>query len=113
MWNDFSSGVGRDVCISGHCATTTRRRRLGAADQPVWGLLALLAVGLATTFLVRVGGEPLVFVVVPRSKHWWTGCMARRVPFVQGMELADCGAACLSMVLANHGKPCHSRKCAM
>ncbi len=28
----------------------------------------------------------------------------RRVPFVQQMEAADCGAACLAMVLAYHGK---------
>lgn len=30
--------------------------------------------------------------------------MPKRVPFVQQMELADCGAACLAMVLAYHGK---------
>jgi len=29
--------------------------------------------------------------------------MARRVPFVPQMEVADCGAACLAMVLAAHG----------
>src|SRR5436190_6954951 len=29
--------------------------------------------------------------------------MARRVPFVPQMELADCGAACLAMVLGYHG----------
>jgi ATP-binding cassette subfamily B protein len=31
--------------------------------------------------------------------------MPRRVPYVQQMEVADCGAACLAMVLAYHGKP--------
>ena len=30
--------------------------------------------------------------------------MRRRVPWVRQMELADCGAACLAMVLAYHGK---------
>ncbi|MDP8931700.1 MAG: cysteine peptidase family C39 domain-containing protein, partial [Actinomycetota bacterium] len=30
--------------------------------------------------------------------------MRRRVPWVGQMELADCGAACLAMVLAYHGK---------
>jgi ATP-binding cassette, subfamily B, bacterial len=30
--------------------------------------------------------------------------MADRVPFVPAMELAECGAACLAMVLALHGK---------
>lgn len=29
--------------------------------------------------------------------------MARRVPYVQQLELSDCGAACLAMVLAHHG----------
>ncbi|MCU1245820.1 MAG: transporter related [Acidobacteria bacterium] len=29
--------------------------------------------------------------------------MARRVPFLAQMEVADCGAACLAMVLATHG----------
>jgi len=29
--------------------------------------------------------------------------MPRRVPFVAQMELAECGAACLTMVLAYHG----------
>ena len=28
----------------------------------------------------------------------------RKVPFVRQVEMADCGAACLSMVLAAHGK---------
>ena len=28
----------------------------------------------------------------------------RRVPFVQQLTASDCGAACLSMVLAYHGK---------
>ena len=32
------------------------------------------------------------------------GRRARRVPFVQQLEAADCGAACLAMVLAHHGK---------
>jgi len=31
--------------------------------------------------------------------------MARRVPYVPQLEIADCGAACLAMVLAYHGKP--------
>ena len=30
--------------------------------------------------------------------------MARRVPYVAQMEIADCGAACLAMVLAYHGR---------
>ena len=30
--------------------------------------------------------------------------MRRRVPWVRQMALADCGAACLAMVLAYHGK---------
>src|SRR5215510_6977164 len=30
--------------------------------------------------------------------------MARRVPYVPQMQLSDCGAACLAMVLAFHGK---------
>ena len=30
--------------------------------------------------------------------------MAKRIPQIQQMELADCGAACLAMVLAYHGK---------
>src|SRR6185503_9350485 len=29
--------------------------------------------------------------------------MAKRVPFVPQMEIADCGAACLAMVLGYHG----------
>ena len=31
--------------------------------------------------------------------------MAKRVPFVPQMEIADCGAACLAMVLGYHGHP--------
>ena len=31
--------------------------------------------------------------------------MAKRVPYVPQMEVADSGAACLAMVLAYHGKP--------
>ena len=30
--------------------------------------------------------------------------MRRRIPWIGQMELADCGAACLAMVLAHHGK---------
>ena len=30
--------------------------------------------------------------------------MARRIPYIQQVELADCGAACLAMVLAYHGR---------
>ena len=30
--------------------------------------------------------------------------MAKRIPYVQQVELADCGAACLAMVLAFHGR---------
>src|SRR5262245_23538279 len=30
--------------------------------------------------------------------------MARRVPYVPPMEIADCGAACLAMVLGYHGR---------
>ncbi|MGH9005287.1 MAG: cysteine peptidase family C39 domain-containing protein, partial [Acidimicrobiia bacterium] len=30
--------------------------------------------------------------------------MRRRVPWIRQMEMADCGAACLAMVLAYHGK---------
>jgi ATP-binding cassette, subfamily B, bacterial len=30
--------------------------------------------------------------------------MARRIPFVQQLELTDCGAACLGMALAYHGR---------
>src|SRR5579884_2459724 len=30
--------------------------------------------------------------------------MARRIPFIPQMEISDCGAACLAMVLAYHGR---------
>lgn len=30
--------------------------------------------------------------------------MARRIPFVQQLEISDCGAACLAMTLAYHGR---------
>lgn len=30
--------------------------------------------------------------------------MARRIPYVQQLEISDCGAACLAMTLAYHGK---------
>jgi ATP-binding cassette, subfamily B, bacterial len=31
--------------------------------------------------------------------------VARRIPYIAQLELGDCGAACLAMVLAYHGKP--------
>jgi ATP-binding cassette, subfamily B, bacterial len=29
----------------------------------------------------------------------------RRIPVVRQLELSDCGAACLAMALAHHGRP--------
>ena len=31
--------------------------------------------------------------------------MSRRVPVVRQLEISDCGAACLAMTLAYHGRP--------
>jgi hypothetical protein len=41
--------------------------RLSAAwlDWAYWGLLALVAIGLVAGLLLRVGGDPLLFVLVP------------------------------------------------
>ena len=44
--------------------------------------------------------DPKVATALKRLR----GGKKRRVPFVQQMEAADCGAACLAMVLAYHGK---------
>ena len=33
-----------------------------------------------------------------------SSAVARRIPYIQQVELADCGAACLAMVLAYHGR---------
>ncbi|MCU1277791.1 MAG: lantibiotic transporter permease/ATP-binding protein, partial [bacterium] len=37
-------------------------------------------------------------------RHLGAGRRARRIPFVQQLAATDCGAACLTMVLAYHGK---------
>jgi hypothetical protein len=44
--------------------------RLSAAwlEWSYWGLLALAAAGLVAGFLVRVGADPLLFVLVPPLK---------------------------------------------
>jgi hypothetical protein len=37
-------------------------------DWSYWGLLALVVAGLVAGFLVRAGGDPLFFVLVPPLK---------------------------------------------
>src|SRR5262245_34661499 len=43
--------------------------------------------------------DPELVTVLERLR----GARSRRVPYVQQLEAADCGAACLAMVLAYHG----------
>lgn len=73
---------------------TSGRRRQGAIlrfPQPwAWGKTA-------TNETTDTEGAPL-------SKLWSFVRGERRIPHVQQLEVVDCGAACLAMVLAYHGK---------
>jgi hypothetical protein len=44
------------------------RGSAGWTETGFWGLLALIAAGLAASLLVRIGDEPVLFVVAPVLK---------------------------------------------
>jgi len=49
--------------------------------------------------------------VIPRFGRRSVGMRRRRVPVVLQMSAAECGAACLAMVLAYHGRPTRLEEC--
>jgi hypothetical protein len=44
------------------------RASVAWTERAYWGLLALIAAGLAATLVVHTGDEPLLFVLVPMLK---------------------------------------------